>query len=559
MEEVVASLGSSNLMPCPYGYSTTTQAPHWKPGYTYPMSGISFTIESDGSITVNGTATADITKDIISYRQQYTLQSATYTLCGNASASGISIQPYRFPNIEGSTTMYSVASAIDASLAGGESFAWSSRVSRYDQFFVIRMTIASGTTFSNAVFKPMLETGSEAHEWASPVYTTTSKIVASESSIRQNANSIAAKVSVGNVAAQLTLECTDGTSTVNLGADRVTINSTAFKLAAGGNVTSSGQFTSKSVLSPSQWPVSGKMPNKSVLDAGGLDLYVGTSGATDATTRIAQYGPAFDGSITASSPTQIGCGINTKSGAFAGIFAGNNFVRVLPATSGNNQVEIQGNVKLNNGAIYFPALNGTVPYLMTGRYGGYFGLMTGGLNVSGSLLVYGASYKNKIMETQHYGMLAMNAMESTYCVFSDLGSGVIDDENVCYVMIDPDFAETVNLDHDYQVFITQTSDGSISWIEKNRDYFIVHGEHGTTFDWILYARQKGFTEDRMCNYECDFSTAQERVLNTEFDESNNDNYVEAEESILHMQIIETDYDALAEQYMAQYESEIEDI
>ena len=447
--------------------------------------------------------------------------------------------------------MYSVASAIDASLAGGESFAWSSRVSGYDQFFVIRMTIASGTTFSNAVFKPMLETGSEAHEWTSPVYTTTSKIVASESSIRQNANSIAAKVSVGNVAAQLTLECTTGSSTVSLGADRVTINSTCFKLAGNGNVTSSGQFTSTGILSASEWPISADMPDKSVLDAGGLDLYVGTAGSTVADTRIAQYGPAFHAATSASSPTEVACGLQTINGNAVVLKAGNTELHV--ATAGDYPIILGGSAQLQ-GTLSF---NGMATLRASGRWDniGNNGVVCSGSMQMYNLYVTSTGQKYKVMDTEHFGVLGLSAMESTYSVYSDLGSGVIDSTGVCFVMIDPDFAETIDLSHDYQVFTTQTSEGSISWVEKNSDHFIVHGVAGTSFDWILYARQRGFRDDRMTCDQYEYLTPQEQTLTDEPIETIPTD-VAGDESSLYMKLLETDHDQLAEQYMEQYEREI---
>jgi hypothetical protein len=182
-------------------------------------------------------------------------------------------------------------------------------------------------------------------------------------------------------------------------------------------------------------------------------------------------------------------------------------------------------------------------------------LQMGPINVTG-LTVNGNSYKNKIIESEHYGPLAMNAMESTYCVFSDLGSGNIGEDGLCYVMIDPDFAETVDLRHDYQIFTTQTSEGGISWVEKHQDHFIVHGISGTTFDWILYARQIGFAEDRMFNPTYNSMSAQQKVLSDEMLGGPDDGIAD-QESIEFMEYLETDYDILAEQYMEEYEREIE--
>lgn len=119
----------------------------------------------------------------------------------------------------------------------------------------------------------------------------------------------------------------------------------------------------------------------------------------------------------------------------------------------------------------------------------------GGLYVSGDLSVDGT--KHRLVETDSFGKVAMNAMESADCVFSDMGSGEIGEDGKVYIPFDPVFAETVNLNHEYQVFLTKTSDGVVDYVSKEHDSFSVIGEPGTTFDWIVYARQKGYVMERM--------------------------------------------------------------
>lgn len=159
--------------------------------------------------------------------------------------------------------------------------------------------------------------------------------------------------------------------------------------------------------------------------------------------------------------------------------------------------------------------------------------------------------KNRIVKTDDYGTVALNAMESTCCVFSDLGSGTIDETGVCYVYIDPDFAETIDLIHEYQVFTTQTSEGSIDWIEKDSDFFIVHGTANTDFDWIVYARQKEYSADRLEQVE----EHEPKIEKPPYEFTKDD--LSAEEiSEDYMSQFETDYDQLAEDYLLEYESEV---
>ena len=37
------------------------------------------------------------------------------------------------------------------------------------------------------------------------------------------------------------------------------------------------------------------------------------------------------------------------------------------------------------------------------------------------------------------------------------------------------------------------------WVEKETGYFVVHGEAGATFDWMLCCKQKDYTAVRMEN------------------------------------------------------------
>lgn len=151
------------------------------------------------------------------------------------------------------------------------------------------------------------------------------------------------------------------------------------------------------------------------------------------------------------------------------------------------------------------------------------------------LAVWGT--KNRVVLTENYGAVGMNAMESATAVFSDMGSGVLSEDGTGYVFITPDFAETIDLSHNYQVFLTQTSEGGLNWTEKKHDHFIVHGEPGTAFDWIIYAKQRDYTNHRMESFEL-----QENDLNME--------------AGVFPQVSDGTIEQSAEEYLQQYEEEI---
>lgn len=115
--------------------------------------------------------------------------------------------------------------------------------------------------------------------------------------------------------------------------------------------------------------------------------------------------------------------------------------------------------------------------------------------VNGDLTVTGS--KNRVVETNNYGNILMNAVESTSCLFEDNGSGQLNNDGVCIIFFDDIFAETVNLNCDYYIQITKYGQGDIYISDKYHDYFIVKGTPNLVFDWNVKAKQKGYETSRM--------------------------------------------------------------
>ena len=51
------------------------------------------------------------------------------------------------------------------------------------------------------------------------------------------------------------------------------------------------------------------------------------------------------------------------------------------------------------------------------------------------------------------------------------------------------------------MFLTRTSEAETSWVEKKCGYFIVHGESGATFDWMIVGYQRDYVTNRMENLD----------------------------------------------------------
>lgn len=118
-----------------------------------------------------------------------------------------------------------------------------------------------------------------------------------------------------------------------------------------------------------------------------------------------------------------------------------------------------------------------------------------GLTVQGMLSVSGL--KNRIVDTEHYGKRLQNAYETCSPYFGDIGEGQTDENGVCIIPIDEIFAETVSVEYGYQVFLQKYGEGDIYVAERNDTEFVVKGTPNLKFAWEMKARQKGYENIRL--------------------------------------------------------------
>ena len=140
-------------------------------------------------------------------------------------------------------------------------------------------------------------------------------------------------------------------------------------------------------------------------------------------------------------------------------------------------------IQSNTGGVLFSILAGS-------SYPAYFNT---NVQINGSYTATGS--KNSLQSTEHYGERLINAYETAEYYFGDIGSGVIKDGE-CIVWIDDILQECINTDVEYHVF-TQVYHGSITRIERYKNYFIVHGEDNTEFSWELKAKRIGYENVRL--------------------------------------------------------------
>ncbi len=118
-----------------------------------------------------------------------------------------------------------------------------------------------------------------------------------------------------------------------------------------------------------------------------------------------------------------------------------------------------------------------------------------GLYVRGDFAAAGT--KSRVVDTEHYGTVAMNAFETSGSHFADIGSGTVGTDGAVTIFFDPVFEETIETNAEYQVFLTRTSQAETSWVDKRNGFFIVHGDSGATFDWMIVGYQRNYVTNRM--------------------------------------------------------------
>lgn len=118
----------------------------------------------------------------------------------------------------------------------------------------------------------------------------------------------------------------------------------------------------------------------------------------------------------------------------------------------------------------------------------------GSATIAGNLTVTGT--KSRQVPTSAYSDRLLYAYETPSPMFGDVGEGTISDDGLCYVWIDPVFAETIS-DGQYQVFLQKYGEGDCFVRERRAGCFVVQGTPGLAFGWELKARQRDYEQTRL--------------------------------------------------------------
>jgi hypothetical protein len=137
-------------------------------------------------------------------------------------------------------------------------------------------------------------------------------------------------------------------------------------------------------------------------------------------------------------------------------------------------------------------------YGITGSSSGYGVFSQGNLYANGNFTATGV--KSAIVDTQDYGWRSLYAMESPQNWFEDFGQATLT-AGEAVVKIEPIFAQTVNLDKPYHVFLTPRGDCGLYVADQTATSFTVHALNGATcdidFDYRIIAPRLGYGNLRL--------------------------------------------------------------
>ena len=114
--------------------------------------------------------------------------------------------------------------------------------------------------------------------------------------------------------------------------------------------------------------------------------------------------------------------------------------------------------------------------------------------------MYTTGTKNRIVNTEHYGMVGQNAYETCSPYFGDIGSNKTDSTGCVRIDLEEVFKETLDLTNGYKVFLQECGDGKL-YVEKYDSYFLVKGTPNLDFDYEIKAPQKDYLNHRLEKFE----------------------------------------------------------
>ena len=111
------------------------------------------------------------------------------------------------------------------------------------------------------------------------------------------------------------------------------------------------------------------------------------------------------------------------------------------------------------------------------------------LDIECSSLTVNGTQKSRLVSTENYNDRLLYCYEMPSPMFGDLGEGQTDETGKCYIFLDDIFAETIDTDCIYQVFLQPYGKGECYVTERTSSYFVVEGTENLYFGWEIKAIQ----------------------------------------------------------------------
>ena len=111
--------------------------------------------------------------------------------------------------------------------------------------------------------------------------------------------------------------------------------------------------------------------------------------------------------------------------------------------------------------------------------------------------LYCTGSKHRVVRTKDYGERLLCCYETPSPMFGDIGAAKIDETGKCLIFIDEKFAQTIDLEYLYDVFLTKYGPGDCYVSERTVSYFIVEGTKNLKFAWEIKTIQRDYENLRL--------------------------------------------------------------
>ena len=108
--------------------------------------------------------------------------------------------------------------------------------------------------------------------------------------------------------------------------------------------------------------------------------------------------------------------------------------------------------------------------------------------------------KNRIVNTPDYNDRLLYCYETPSPMFGDVGAARIDNTGKCLIFIDEKFSQTIDLEYQYDVFLTKYGAGDCYVSERTPSYFVVEGTKNLKFAWEIKSIQRDYENLRLEEY-----------------------------------------------------------